>query len=70
MHLVSGSDEEKVVLVATAKCLCDYPPLQQAKELWTALKDEAFKTAQGEQLVPFMLHAAKLILAFGETYQF
>ncbi|GAX80072.1 hypothetical protein CEUSTIGMA_g7510.t1 [Chlamydomonas eustigma] len=52
MHLVSGSDEEKVVLVATAKCLCDYPPLQQAKELWTALKDEAVKTAQGQGGVP------------------
>ena len=48
MHLADGSDEEKVVLVATAKCLCEFPPLKTAQpELWAALRDAAVKQAQG-----------------------
>eukprot|EP00955_Chlamydomonas_euryale_P098808 365171-Chlamydomonas_euryale.AAC.12 len=43
MSTIDGSDEEKVVLVASTKCLCEYPALQQAPELWSQLKDATIK---------------------------
>ena len=50
MHALDGCDEEKLVLVATAKCLADFPQLQQSHpQLWTAMRDEALKKAQGER---------------------
>jgi len=48
IHLVEGSEEEKVVLVATTKCLCELPQLQQSQELWTALKEAAVKKVEGK----------------------
>lgn len=48
MHLVDGMEEEKVVLVASTKCLCDFPAIQQSQELWSALRDAAVKKVEGE----------------------
>jgi hypothetical protein len=50
MNLLEGRDEEKVLLVASAKCLCEFPSLRAAQpELWAALRDAAVKQAQGER---------------------
>lgn len=48
MHLVDGTDEDKAVLVATTKCLCEFPPIQQVQELWAALRDAAVKKVEGK----------------------
>ncbi|KAG1661631.1 hypothetical protein FOA52_002861 [Chlamydomonas sp. UWO 241] len=48
MGLVDGTDEEKVVLVASTKCLCEFPAMQQSTELWTALRDAAVKRVEGK----------------------
>mmetsp|Transcript_33790 Transcript_33790/g.100617 ORF Transcript_33790/g.100617 Transcript_33790/m.100617 type:complete len:935 (-) Transcript_33790:308-3112(-) len=48
MSTIDGSDEEKVVLVASTKCLCEYPALQQAPELWSQLKDATIKRVEGK----------------------
>ena len=47
MASVDGADEQKAVLVATTKLLCEYPPLQQQQPLWTALKEAAVKSIEG-----------------------
>jgi hypothetical protein len=53
MYLVDGMDEEKAVLVATTKCLCEFPPIQQSHpDLWAALRDVAIKKLGGELFSP------------------
>lgn len=47
MTLVDGMDEDKAVLIATTKCVCEYPPMQQSQELWRALRDAAVKRVEG-----------------------
>ena len=47
MHLVSSPEEEKVLIVASTKCLCESPLVQQSQEFWAALRDAAVKRVQG-----------------------
>lgn len=51
MSAVEGGDagDERVVLVAAAKLLAEYPPLQANTQLWGALRDEARKRVEGEE---------------------
>lgn len=48
-HLDSGSDEEKVVAVATAKLLADSPALQANRPLWEGVRDGMGKKLSGEE---------------------
>jgi exportin-2 (importin alpha re-exporter) len=48
MGLVDGTDEEKVVLVASTKCLCEFPAMQQSTEVWTQLRDATVKHVEGK----------------------
>ncbi len=53
MSKVEGTtEEEKLLVVATTKCLCEFPPLQQARDLWNAVKEEAIRKVEGESRPP------------------
>ncbi len=47
MNQLEGADE-KMMLVATARCLSELPPLQANTPLWSGLKDAAYKQLEGE----------------------
>lgn len=50
-HLASGDgseEDDKVMLVATTKCLCECPAVQQQQELWNTLREAALKKVQGK----------------------
>lgn len=44
-----STDEEKVILVATAKCLCE-GPLIQDQALWAAVRDAAKRKKDGSSV--------------------
>ena len=47
MPMIEGLDEEKLLAVATTKCLCEFPAMRQHQDLWASLKDAVTKKLQG-----------------------
>ena len=52
---MDGGAEQKAVLVATTKLLCDFPGLQQQQPLWAGLRDAAVKGLEGEQAMAWVV---------------
>lgn len=47
MLSIEGSEEDKLLSVASAKLLCDSPAVQAVQPLWAALKEVAVKKLEG-----------------------